>query len=77
MKLETVSKIKGTVALVCLLYVIGGAFVLDQRGMRGPFGPFAGLALVVGCIYLIKWMRLRRFMRRAQYAARIGAPPRY
>ena len=72
MKLETVSKIKGTVALVCFLWAAIAAFVLTPTQSRSGMGTFTGFVVIVGIVYTIKWVRLRRRMRMLEYAGRVG-----
>lgn len=70
MRLETVSKIKAGVALVCL-----GLPILIYNWPQGG-ADFAGLALPLGTMFWvgifvgISWVRQRRRMRTLDYAAR-------
>lgn len=73
MRLETVTRIKGLLAvglpLVWILGVKFGAFWLF------PFGPFFSLPcyLLVSLLFGIGWVRGRSQIRRTEHAARVLA----
>ena len=71
MKLETVSKVKGWVAVagwsVC---VLGIALSTLGEAYLG-FGVVGGFGFWLGIIYTVKWMRLRRRMRMVEYQGRV------
>lgn len=73
MKLETVSRIKGCVALVATVIWIAGVLYLDNGGQNPAVMFWSGWAVLVSIVYTVKWFRLRRRMRELEYARRIGA----
>jgi hypothetical protein len=70
MKLETVSKIKGWVALGCLLIWIGLVFLLDPLNPNPEVGIVDGLFGLLCIGFSISWLRQRRRMRDMEYQAR-------
>jgi hypothetical protein len=70
MRLETVSKVKGWIAFVCLCVWIGGTITLQNNWYPMEslwYGGFAGLICIpVG----ISWFRGRKRMRELEYAGR-------
>lgn len=71
MKLETVARVKGLVAVLGLSWFVIAAFTLQPSQVRGGLGTLAGFAGILGVVYAVKWIRLRRYMRMAEYRARV------
>lgn len=71
MQLETVSKIKGCVALLGWTVVLLLPLFMNERNPSRGVILLGGVATWVGIIYSIKWFRLRRRMRVAEYQGRM------
>jgi hypothetical protein len=71
MQLETVSKIKGCVALLGWSVVLLLPLFMNERNPSSGEILLGGFAGWVGIIYSIKWFRLRGRMRMAEYQGRI------
>jgi hypothetical protein len=70
MQLETVSKVKGTVAATFLALSILLGLAIGDDPVKAPLYPVAGVLLVIGVLVGISWIRQRSHMRRIEYAAR-------
>jgi hypothetical protein len=76
MRLETVSKVKGWIAFVCLCVWIGTATFILPTNPRGEFIMVSGFAGLVSIGVGISWMRGRKRMRELDYAGRTLAKGR-
>jgi len=71
MQLETVSKIKGWVALAGLLLWIGVAGYCALTKPTPGLTLLSGFSGLVGLCYSVAWIRLRARMREIEYAGRV------
>jgi hypothetical protein len=75
--LETQSKVMGWYVVAGWLSALVNGFLLQWPGDPARLAVVLALTLGPGIFLTRRWFRLRAYMRRAQYAARIGAAPRY
>lgn len=76
MRLETVSKIKGWVALVCLAIFFAYIFTQDPKSHNVAFFDLLYLVVPVGLLTGISWFRGRRRIREAEFIGRTLAKGR-
>ena len=77
MTLETQSKVMGWYVVVGWSTVLVNGFLLPLMEHPAPIRVLLAFTTFPGVFFTRRWFRLRAYMRRAQYAARIGAAPRY
>ena len=72
MKLETVSRIKGCVALAFIAF--GTILGYGEASLKphAEFDMVPGVLLLVGLVFWFSWSRGRRRARELEYAARIS-----
>ena len=77
MTLETQAKWMGWYVVAGWLTVLVASFLLPLMEHPGQLQVLLAFTTFPGVFFTRRWFRLRAYMRRAQYAARIGASPMY